>query len=205
MNNSIINIIDYVIQNYEHLNTIEMCQVLINKYDIEITDSIVDYIENNYDYIEHENSYNKNLKHTEQVKCIEWQNIKKLNVIENIVDDMFLTNETNFGYDLFPYRNKQSFCYTVYNSINKSEYKWHTDYSKSPMKDIKLTGIINLSTDTYEGGEFQINNGEKYTVKEFSKGGDIILFKSHLLHRVLPIKKGVRKILAFFFEGLKFR
>ena len=47
MNNSIINIIDYVIQNYKHLNTIEMCQVLINKYDIEITDSIVDYIENN--------------------------------------------------------------------------------------------------------------------------------------------------------------
>ena len=47
MNDSIINIIDYVIQNYEHLNTIEMCQVLINKYDIEITDSIVDYIENN--------------------------------------------------------------------------------------------------------------------------------------------------------------
>jgi len=45
MNNSIINIIDYVIQNYEHLNTIEMCQVLINKYDIEITDDIVDYIE----------------------------------------------------------------------------------------------------------------------------------------------------------------
>ena len=46
MNNSIINIIDYVIQNYEHLNTIEMCQVLINKYDIDITDEIVDYIEN---------------------------------------------------------------------------------------------------------------------------------------------------------------
>ena len=47
MNDSIVNIIDYVIQNYEHLNTIEMCQVLINKYDIDITDDIVDYIENN--------------------------------------------------------------------------------------------------------------------------------------------------------------
>ena len=46
MNDSIVNIIDYVIQNYEHLNTIEMCQVLINKYDIDITDEIVDYIEN---------------------------------------------------------------------------------------------------------------------------------------------------------------
>ena len=47
LNDSIINIIDYVIQNYEHLNTIEMCQMLINRYDIEITNDIVDYIENN--------------------------------------------------------------------------------------------------------------------------------------------------------------
>jgi len=45
MNDSIVNIVDYVIQNYEHLNTIEMCQIILNKYDIEITDDIVDYIE----------------------------------------------------------------------------------------------------------------------------------------------------------------
>ena len=45
MNNSIENIVNYVVENYEYLNTIEMCQVLINKYDIEITDDIVDYIE----------------------------------------------------------------------------------------------------------------------------------------------------------------
>ena len=74
---------------------------------------IIDYIENNFNYIEHENSYNKNLKNTEQVKCIEWQNIQKLDIIKNLVDDMFITNENHFGYDLFPYRNKQSFCYTV--------------------------------------------------------------------------------------------
>ena len=176
-----------------------------NHLTIEDRKKTINYIENNFDYIEHENSYNKNLKHTEQVKCIEWRNIKKLDVIKNIVDDMFLTNETNFGYDLFPYRNKQSFCYTVYTAINKSQYKWHTDCSESLLKDIKLTGIINLSTESYEGGEFQINNGEEYTVDKFSKGGDVILFKSHLLHRVLPIKKGTRKILAFFFEGSRFR
>ena len=45
MNDSIENIVNYVVENYEYLNTIEMCQVLINKYDIEITDDIVDYIE----------------------------------------------------------------------------------------------------------------------------------------------------------------
>ena len=46
MNDSIENIVNYVVENYEYLNTIEMCQVLINKYDIDITDNIVDYIEN---------------------------------------------------------------------------------------------------------------------------------------------------------------
>ena len=46
MNDSIENIVNYVVKNYEYLNTIEMCQVLINKYDIDITDDIVDYIEN---------------------------------------------------------------------------------------------------------------------------------------------------------------
>ena len=45
MNDSIENIVNYVVENYEYLNTIEMCQVLINKYDIDITDDIVDYIE----------------------------------------------------------------------------------------------------------------------------------------------------------------
>ena len=46
MNDSIENIVNYVVENYEYFNTIEMCQVLINKYDIDITDDIVDYIEN---------------------------------------------------------------------------------------------------------------------------------------------------------------
>tara|TARA_R100001463_G_scaffold120161_1_gene176138 strand:+ start:248 stop:448 length:201 start_codon:yes stop_codon:yes gene_type:complete len=58
MNDSIINIIDYVVENYEYLNTIEKCQVLINKYDIEINDSIVDYIEE-YDF---DNWLNKKTK-----------------------------------------------------------------------------------------------------------------------------------------------
>ena len=58
MNDSIVNIIDYVVENYEYLNTIEKCQVLINKYDIEINDSIVDYIEE-YDF---DNWLNKKTK-----------------------------------------------------------------------------------------------------------------------------------------------
>lgn len=58
MNDSIVNIIDYVVENYEYLNTIEKCQVLINKYDIDITDDIVNYIEE-YDF---DNWLNKKTK-----------------------------------------------------------------------------------------------------------------------------------------------
>jgi len=165
---------------------------------------IVDYIENNYDFLEDKSLYDSNLKNTNIVKCIEWQKIKKINVMEDIIDCMFITNEINFGFNLFPLRNKQIFNLTVYSSDNKSEYKWHKDATKNEIKDIKLTLLINLSTEKYEGGEFQLNYGEETTIPQFSEGGDMILFKSNILHRVLPVTKGTRKVLAFFFDGPRF-
>ena len=175
-----------------------------NLLSIEERKTILNYIENNYDFIEEKNLYDESLKNTEKVKCIEWQNIKKLNVIDKIIDCMQTTNDNNFGYNLTPFRNRSSFNLTVYSSDTKSEYKWHTDASSNPYKDIKLTGLINLSTEKYEGGEFQLNYGKEFTIPEFSEGGDVILFKSHILHRVLPITKGIRKSLAIFFEGPRF-
>ncbi len=52
---------------------------------------------------------------------------------------MQTTNDNNFGYNLTPFRNRSSFNLTVYSSDTKSEYKWHTDASSNPYKDIKLT------------------------------------------------------------------
>ena len=51
---------------------------------------------------------------------------------------------------------------------------------------------------------FNIFNNIK-TIENFKKCGDMILFKSHILHKVLPTKKGIRKTLAIFFEGPNFR
>ena len=35
--------------------------------------------------------------------------------------------------------------------------------------DAKLTVLVNLSTENYEGGEFLINNGNPEIIKEFTE------------------------------------
>jgi len=62
-----------------------------------------------------------------------------------------------------------------------------------------------LSEKKYEGGEFQIFESENpETIFNFSKGGDMLLLKSSILHRVNPVTKGIRKSLTIFLEGPKF-
>jgi len=71
--------------------------------------------------------------------------------------------------------------------------------------DTKLTVLVNLSTEKYEGGEFQINNGDPKIVKEFTEPGDVLMFQSIILHKVNPVTQGVRKSLTFFLNGPSFR
>jgi len=165
---------------------------------------IIDYIENNYDFLENEKTYDNELKKTETAKCIEWNKLQKFDIIKYMVDCMLIINENNFGYNLYSFKYHTLFNLTSYSSNKKDEYKWHTDASSNEIKDIKLTGLVNLSLEKYEGGEFELHTGKELTINEFSEGGDMILFKSNLLHRVKPVTKGVRKTLAFFFEGPRF-
>ena len=110
---------------------------------------------------------------------------------------MYEANKQVIGFDLHTYTDNQVLNLNSY-ELNKS-YEWHNDSTKRPNNDIKLTGLINLSTEDYEGGEFEVNEThEPLKIKQFSKGGDMILFRSHILHRVLPVRKGRRKSLAVF-------
>ena len=109
----------------------------------------------------------------------------------------------SLGFDLDTYTDDRTLHLNSY-ELNKS-YEWHNDSTKRPNNDIKLTGLINLSTEDYEGGEFQLNEGKEQTIEQFSKGGDMIMFKSHILHRVLPVRKGIRKSLAIFLIGPNFK
>jgi PKHD-type hydroxylase len=66
--------------------------------------------------------------------------------------------------------------------------------------------------EDYEGGEFQFDfrNSEDgspniKTVSELKEKGSILVFPSHLYHRVLPIKKGKRLSLVVWTLGQPFR
>tara|TARA_Y100001938_G_C7873553_1_gene321494 strand:- start:68 stop:622 length:555 start_codon:yes stop_codon:yes gene_type:complete len=164
---------------------------------------ILDKIEKDFDFYEKENQYNKSIKNMDRVKCIEYKNIKHIPTIKSIIDEMYYANNQAIGFDLDTYTDDRTLHLNSY-ELNKS-YEWHNDSTKRPNNDIKLTGLINLSTEDYEGGEFQLNEGKEQTIEQFSKGGDMIMFKSHILHRVLPVRKGIRKSLAIFLIGPNFK
>jgi len=94
----------------------------------------------------------------------------------------------------------------LFNTYVKGDfYDWHKDESISPYHDYKFTILINNSTNKYLGGDFQIfSTGGEKTVNEFNQPGDVVMFKSDIPHKVLPIKTGKRNSIAFFIKGSKF-
>jgi predicted 2-oxoglutarate/Fe(II)-dependent dioxygenase YbiX len=166
------------------------------------------FIENNFNFYEPKDwgakTDNGEYKKDSKVKIIKWKKIK--NLLNNLEQQILYANQQNFGYDINFIFEEQNCFFNIYSSENLSNYDWHTDRSSNELTDIKLTMLLNLSTESYEGGEFQLNySGEVKTIENFKKCGDMILFKSHILHKVLPTKKGIRKTLAIFFEGPNFR
>ena len=120
------------------------------------------------------------------------------------------TNMTLFGCDLFFYLNVESFNYNVYEGKRKAKYDWHSDGSPDGQPiDIKLTCLLNLSEDTYEGGDLLISpdfhdpEEEKYNeiVGRFRTPGTAIIFHPQRAHKVTPITKGKRITLTYWAEG----
>ena len=105
-------------------------------------------------------------------------------------------NKEVFGYDIFWDFHLESFNYNVYGI--DGEYGWHIDANKDTTFDSKLTCILNLSEEPYEGGEFyMVSSGSKF---EFDPGMGIIL-TSLISHKVTPITKGERITLTYWAEG----
>ena len=141
------------------------------------------------------------VKNISTVKNIQYGKIKHL--ISDLVDDAYFSANFHFGYPTFNPYNKEFLHFNTYTSDNKDYYDWHHDESRSATHDVKLTLLVNLSTDPYEGGNFQLEN--KWTdVSVLDKTGNALMFKSHLQHRVLPVTSGTRKSLTMFIKGAKF-
>ena len=180
----------------------------INYFSKEEVEQISEFIENNY--IGEEDPTHgattkdgKLKKQISTVKYIAYEKVEPL--ISRLVKEAFQVANLDFGYITFDTFASQNLLYNTYQSKDKDHYDWHTDESDSPTYDTKLTLLINLSTEPYEGGEFKTYIYSENGHPDFDKPGSAIMFKSHLNHRVLPVTSGRRKSLTIFIHGPKFR
>ena len=109
-------------------------------------------------------------------------------------------NREIFGYDIYWDFHLETFNYNVYGE--KGEYGWHIDANDNDLSDIKLTCLLNLSEETYEGGEFYtISSNEE---KKFTTGMGIV-FNPLIAHKITPVIKGERITLTYWAEGPSWR
>tara|TARA_R100001163_G_C5048170_1_gene185224 strand:+ start:764 stop:1387 length:624 start_codon:yes stop_codon:yes gene_type:complete len=101
-------------------------------------------------------------------------------------------------------------------------YSWHSDpfpgpYDRPNVPDFhgkirKLSAVVQLSDPkNYKGGEFEIQPRNtdkpnyKINVKEIKPKGSVLVFPSHLWHRVKPVTKGIRYSLVIWCLGYPFK
>ena len=140
---------------------------------------------------------------TAEVRGIFWGNIKS---ILNHIDDIWRhTNAEQFGYNLFNTSNNDLWNINTYDCKNHGNYDFHYDATHNHANDIKLTGILNISNQSYEGGEFIAFFGGKFQeIKELNKPGSSVLLNNKVLHKVNPVTKGIRKTISYWYKGPKF-
>ena len=108
-------------------------------------------------------------------------------------------NKNVWNFDLFDFYEPLKF--NEYNASEKSSTAFHTDTGFDFTNFRKLTFIMQLSNETdYEGGEVILLNSSKPIIMPKTRGS-IVIFPSYILHKVDPIKKGIRNSLVIFAHG----
>ena len=70
---------------------------------------------------------------------------------------------------------------------------------------IPSKSLLNLSEETYQGGELVLFRGNEFVCKEFNTPGSAIIFPAFTNHKVNKIISGKRYTLAIWMSGPKFR
>ena len=111
----------------------------------------------------------------------------------------------NFGFEL----SQLGFLQLAeYKAENKGHYHRHQDVfwvTEQPLHR-KLSCVIQLSNPAdYEGGNLELETGQKPLVDSMRARGSVIFFPSFTHHAALPVTKGIRHSIAAWFEGPKWR
>lgn len=85
-------------------------------------------------------------------------------------------------------------------------FSWHQDrgdHGSRPQRKLSITVLLS-APDEYEGGQFQIFDGEARPIKLLN-AGDVTVFRADVQHRVTPVTAGKRRALVGWATGPKFR
>ena len=138
---------------------------------------------------------------TSQVKFVNLGAIQ--NLILPFLDFIITSNTFYYGFDIFQLTGSKKLNYNTYEK--NEEYTWHIDATvRSPIKDIKLTCLLNCSEDNYQGGDLYLFRDKEVKVENFSPGSAVV-FPSFINHKVEKITSGSRATLAIWMNGPKFR
>ncbi len=116
---------------------------------------------------------------------------------EQIIPHVLRTNDSIWEYHLAGFDRIQILKYT-----RGSHYDWHMDLGSGKHLSRKLSFIVGLSpADSYEGGEVFFKPGPEEKGFKIEQG-QMILFPSFILHKVMPVTTGKRFVLVGWMRGL---
>jgi PKHD-type hydroxylase len=119
-------------------------------------------------------------------------------VIDKIMSQVTEANNTIWNFELKSIID--NIQYTEYEG-NGGHYDWHLDIGPGSISHRKISIVIQLSDpNDYVGGDLQIMTGSEYTTIPRGKG-NVVIFPSFLLHRVVPLTSGNRKSLVLWVGG----
>lgn len=94
--------------------------------------------------------------------------------------------------------------YTEYEG-NGGHYDWHLDIGPGKISHRKISIVIQLSDESdYVGGDLELMTGSEHVTVPRGKG-NVVIFPSFLLHRVVPLTSGNRKSLVLWVGGGQYR
>ncbi|MEE4190656.1 MAG: 2OG-Fe(II) oxygenase [Halieaceae bacterium] len=111
-------------------------------------------------------------------------------------------NASSYGFDITGFEGRMQV--TRYDGKKKGHYTWHMDGGQATAnRKISLSVQLSHSED-YKGGDigFFYTHKERFASRE---RGAIVTFPSWVMHRVNPVKRGVRYSLIAWIVGPRWR
>jgi PKHD-type hydroxylase len=119
---------------------------------------------------------------------------------QKLMDYAVQANNQLWGFDLIS--APEQIQYTEYYDTAKGHYDWHQDIGPGQGSLRKVSLTVQLSdADEYEGGDLQIWQGGQSVQSAPRGAGNVVVFPSYMMHRVMPVTKGTRRSFVLWVGG----